>query len=161
MNIEFLQLLLLIIIANGAPVLAARLFGDSFQLAVDFGQLLPDNRPVFGTSKTWRGVVAALSVTALAAWLLGYEPVTGLWIAVYAVLGDLFSSFVKRRLSMPSSSMAPMLDQVPESFLPAYMLMETFEMDIWAVMLLVLTFIILELGLSRVLYLWGMRKRPY
>jgi len=161
MNIEFLQLLLLIIIANGAPIVAARLLGDSFRLAVDFGQQLPDNMPVFGTSKTWRGVVAALSATALAAWLLGYTPSTGVWIAVYVVLGDLFSSFVKRRLSMPPSSMAPMLDQVPESLLPAYMLMETFELDVLAVVLLVLTFIILELGLSHVLYRWGLRKRPY
>lgn len=161
MNIEFLHLLLLIIIANGAPIVIARMLGKSFRLAVDFGQKLPDNRAIFGASKTWRGVVAALSATALAAWLLGYTPVTGVWIAAYALLGDLFSSFVKRRLSMPPSSMAPMLDQVPESFLPAYMLMESFGMDIWAVMLLVLTFIIIELGLSHVLYLWGLRKRPY
>ena len=157
----FLQLLLLIIIANGAPIIFARLLSDSFDLAVDFGQQMPDNKPIFGASKTWRGVVAALCATALTAWLLGYAPATGIWVAVYAIVGDLLSSFVKRRLSMPSSSMAPMLDQVPESLLPAYMMMELFGLDGLAVILLVLTFIILELGLSLILYRWGVRKRPF
>ena len=161
MNNDFLQLLLLIIIANGAPIIFARLLCDSFDLAVDFGQQLPDNKPIFGASKTWRGVVAALSATALTAWLLGHAPAIGIWVALYAVVGDLFSSFVKRRLSLPSSSMAPFLDQVPESLFPALMLMDHFGLDLFAVILLVLTFVILELGLSHILYRWGIRKRPY
>lgn len=161
MSLDFLQLLLLIIIANGAPVLIRVLFVDSFNLAVDFGQKLPDNRPIFGPSKTWRGIFAALAATSATAWLLGYPAETGLLVATYAVLGDLFSSFIKRRLSMQSSSMAPLLDQVPESLLPAFMLMEAFNLDIPAVILLVLTFVIIELLLSHILYKWGIRNRPY
>ena len=161
MSLDFLQLLLLIIIANGAPVLIRVLFVDSFNLAVDFGQKLPDNRPIFGPSKTWRGIFAALAATSATAWLLGYPAETGLLVATYAVLGDLFSSFIKRRLSMQSSSMAPLLDQVPESLLPAFMLKETFNLDISAVILLVLTFVIIELLLSHILYKWGIRKKPY
>lgn len=161
MSLDFLQLLLLIIIANGAPVLIRVLFVDSFNLAVDFGQKLPDNRPIFGPSKTWRGIFAALAATSATAWLLGYPAETGLLVATYVVLGDLFSSFTKRRLSMQSSSMAPLLDQVPESLLPAFMLKETFNLDISAVILLVLTFVIIELLLSHILYKWGIRKKPY
>ena len=161
MSLDFLQLLLLIIIANGAPILIRVLFVDSFNLAVDFGQKLPDNRPIFGPSKTWRGIFAALAATSATAWLLGYPAETGLLVATYAVLGDLFSSFIKRRLSMQSSSMAPLLDQVPESLLPAFMLKETFNLDISAVILLVLTFVIIELLLSHILYKWGIRNRPY
>jgi CDP-2,3-bis-(O-geranylgeranyl)-sn-glycerol synthase len=161
MTVELLQLLLLIIIANGAPILIRVLLNDSFNLAVDFGQKLPDNRPIFGPSKTWRGVFAALVATSATAWLLGHPVETGLLVAAYAVIGDLFSSFTKRRLSMPPSSMAPLLDQVPESFLPAFMLMGVFNLDISAVMLLVLTFVIIELLLSHILYKWGIRNRPY
>lgn len=161
MTIELLQLLLLIIIANGAPILASLLLNDSFDLAVDFNQVLPDKRPVFGSSKTWRGIIAALVATAAAAWLFGYHPETGVLVASYAVLGDLVSSFIKRRLSMPPSSMAPLLDQVPESLFPAFMMMAVFNLDILAVILLVLIFIIIELGLSHILYKWGVRKRPY
>ena len=161
MTVELLQLLLLIIIANGAPILIRVLLDDGFNLAVDFGQKLPDKKPIFGPSKTWRGIFAALAATSATAWLLGYPAETGLVVAAYAVLGDLFSSFIKRRLSMPASSRAPLLDQVPESFLPAFMLKQTFNLDISAVMLLVLTFIILELLLSHILYKWGIREKPY
>ena len=161
MTIESLQLLTLIIIANGSPILIRLLLNDSFDLAVDFGQKLPDNRRVFGDSKTWRGIVAALASTAIAAWLFGYLVTTGLLVAAYAVLGDLIASFIKRRLAMPPSSMAPLLDQVPESLLPAWMLMHIFKLDMMSVIILVLTFIIVELGLSHILYKWGIRKRPY
>ena len=82
-------------------------------------------------------------------------------VAIYAILGDLFSSFIKRRLSMEPSSMAPLLDQIPESLFPAAMMMKTFDLDFSSVIQLVLTFIIVELALSHILYRWGLRKRPY
>ncbi len=130
MTIEFLQLLLLIIIANGAPILMRVLLKDALNLAVDFGNKLSDSNRIFGSSKTWRGVFAALVATSASAWLLGYYPETGLLIAVYAILGDLLSSFIKRRLAMAPSSKAPLLDQVPESFFPAFMMMQTFNIAI-------------------------------
>lgn len=161
MIVELFNLLLLIIIANGAPILIRVLLNENFNLAVDFGQELPDKRRVFGPSKTWRGIFAALFATTVAAWLLGYSPETGLLVAVYAVLGDLLSSFIKRRLAMPPSSMAPLLDQVPESLFPAFMMRQDFNLDLFSVMLLVLIFVIVELVLSRTLYKWGIRRRPY
>ena len=161
MTIELLQLVLLIIIANGAPILIRVLLKNSFNLAVDFGHRLPDNNPIFGPSKTWRGIFAALIATSTAAWLLGYSPEIGFLVAVYAVLGDLLSSFIKRRLAMKPSSQALLLDQVPESFFPAIMTMQVFKLNIFSVMLLVLIFIIIELTVSYVFYQWGVRKRPY
>ena len=161
MTIELLPLLLLIIIANGAPILVRWLLNDGFNLAVDFGQTLPDKKRLFGSSKTWRGIFTALLATSAAAWFLGHSLETGLLIAVYAISGDLFSSFIKRRMSMPASSMAPLLDQVPESLFPALMMMDTFNLDILSVIQLVLIFVIVELVLSHILYRWGLRKRPY
>jgi len=161
MTIELLQLLLLIIIANGSPVLIRELLNNNFSLALDLGKRLPDKKRIFGSSKTWRGLIAALVATTITAWLLGYHPETGLLVAIYAITGDLFSSFIKRRLDMKPSSMAPLLDQVPESLFPALMLMETFNLDISSVILLVLIFVIVERVLSHILYRWGMRKHPY
>lgn len=160
-SLEFFQLLLLIIIANGAPILIRVSLNDAFKQALDFGFKLADNKPIFGDSKTWRGVFAALIATSVAAWLLAYPIETGLLVGVYAVLGDLSSSFIKRRLGKASSSMAPLLDQIPESLFPALMLMSDFKLDLPAVTLLVLIFIIIELLLSHFLYKWGIRKRPY
>jgi hypothetical protein len=42
----------------------------------------------------------------------------GVVVGSMAMLGDLFSSFVKRRLNLPPSSRATFLDQVPESLFP-------------------------------------------
>ena len=148
MSAELLQLLLLIIIANGAPILIRVLLNDRFNLAVDFGKNLPDKKPIFGSSKTWRGIFASLVATAAVAWLLGYSSETGLLVAFYAILGDLLSSFIKRRLAVAPSGMTPLLDQVPESFFPAFMMMQTFNLEVSSVILLVLTFIIIELVLS-------------
>ena len=161
MNIELLQLLALIIIANGAPIVIRVLLNNRLATAIDFGHQLFDKNPILGDSKTWRGIFAALILTSAAAWLFGYSPYTGLLIAIYAVLGDLSSSFIKRRLDKPPSSMAPLLDQIPESLFPALMMMETFKLDIFDIIQLVLIFIIIELLLSHVLYKWGIRKRPY
>jgi len=161
MNITFFELLLLIIIANGAPILIRVLLRDRFDRAVDFGQKMPDGRQVFGSSKTWRGIFAALITTAIAAPVLGHPVEIGFLVALYAVTGDLISSFIKRRLAKAPSSMAPILDQVPESLLPAIMLKQHFGLDYFGVIQLVLIFIIIELLLSHILYEWGIRKRPY
>ena len=161
MNITFFELLLLIIIANGAPILIRVIVNDRFNRAVDFGQKMPDGKHIFGYSKTWRGIFAALICTAIAAPVLGHPVEIGLLVALYAVAGDLISSFIKRRLAMEPSSMAPVIDQVPESLLPATMLKQHFGLDYVGVLLLVLIFIIIELLLSHILYKWGIRKRPY
>lgn len=158
MTVELLQLSLLIIIANGAPIIIRLLLKDVFNCAVDFGHKLPDHNPIFGESKTWRGIIAALTATGIAAWLLGYSAQTGLLVALYAILGDLGSSFIKRRLGKPASSMAIFLDQIPESLLPALMMRQVFNLDISSVFQLVLIFIITELLLSFILYKYGVRK---
>lgn len=161
MNIELLQLLLLIIIANGSPIVMRVFLNQRFDTAVDFGHKLADNRPLFGPSKTWRGIFAAIILTSASAWLFGYSPITGLLVAIYAVSGDLTSSFIKRRLGKETSSMALLLDQVPEALFPALMMMQAFRLDITDVIELVLIFVITELLLSLVLYKLGIRRRPY
>jgi CDP-2,3-bis-(O-geranylgeranyl)-sn-glycerol synthase len=51
--------------------------------------------------------------------LVGLGWGTGALIASVAMVGDLFSSFLKRRMKLPSSAKATGLDQVPESLFPA------------------------------------------
>ncbi len=158
---SFVHCLFLIVLANGAPVLSQKVFGDRFNLPVDFGWLFIDGKRLLGDSKTWRGILASLVATAPAAWLLGYEIETGLLLALFSMLGDMLSSFIKRRLSMPSSSMAPLIDQIPESLLPAWFLRVQFELELLPIVILVALFIVLELVLSRILYEWGIRRKPY
>ena len=159
MSIEFFQLLMLIIIANGAPVLARLLLGSKFNAALDGGVVLADNSPLFGTSKTWRGVFAALLVTTVCALIFDYSAEIGIQIAIFAVFGDLLSSFIKRRLSLLPSSKVPLLDQIPESLFPALMMMDFFDLQLFAVAILVTSFTIIDLIVTYYLYHWRLLRK--
>ena len=113
-----LKLLILLSVANIAPVLARYLLGERWGWAIDHGLTLRDGRPVFGASKTWRGLVAALLLTAVVSLLLGLPLGFGLLFAATSMLGDLLSSFTKRRLGKASSTRFLALDQIPEALLP-------------------------------------------
>lgn len=156
-----LKLLLLIAIANGVPVLARAVLGHRLSHPVDFGVTWPNGEPLLGHAKSYRGIVLSMLGTAAAAPFLGLGWRMGLLIAVLAMTGDLVSSFLKRRMKLPASSMALGLDQLPESLLPlvgcAFFLPLSAE-DIVAV---VAAFFVLELGLSRLLYRVHLRDRPY
>lgn len=156
-----MELLLLIVVANGVPVVTSYLFHHRASLPVDFGWVLGDQRRCLGDNKTWRGLFSSVTLTTLLAGLLGLDYVTGLQLSSLAMAGDLFSSFIKRRLGRAAGSRAVFLDQVPESLLPAGWLMGEFGLGPGQVIVLVLVFIIIEQGLSFVFYKLGVRKNPY
>ena len=62
---------------------------------------------------------------------------------------------------MKPGNMAPLLDQIPESLLPAIVLMDPFDLGLIDVLFLVISFIATELVLSRVFFMLGVRKSPY
>src|SRR5579883_646632 len=113
-----LQLIVLLALANGTPVIAKWLLGDHLALPLDGGARFLDGRPLLGHSKTIRGVVLAIVVTSLGAALIGLSAAVGALVGVLAMAGDLLSSFVKRRLGLIASSRATGLDQIPEALLP-------------------------------------------
>ena len=113
-----LQLLILLVVANGMAVVAKKLLGVAFARPLDGGALFVDGLPISGPAKTIRGVVVSLLATSVCAALMGLGWEVGTLIATFAMAGDLFSSFVKRRLHFASSSMALGLDHIPESSLP-------------------------------------------
>lgn len=156
-----LTLLILITVANGAPILAHRLLGRHLGGALDGGLILPDRRRLLGGAKTLRGVISALLLTPVAAWLLGHAWWVGGLIALGAMLGDILSSFIKRRLGLAPSSQALLLDQVPEALLPLLLVWNALELNGPSVALLVIVFVVMELLLSKLLYRLRIRKQPY
>jgi hypothetical protein len=155
------QVLVLLGIANGTPIFATRLFGKRFSAPLDGALKLADGRPLFGPSKTVRGLVLSLVCTTLAALLLDFEWITGAGLAAASMLGDLLSSFIKRRLGLRAHSQAFGLDQIPESLLPLLLLREHLGLGYADIALIVAAFIVLELILSRLLYTLHIRDRPY
>ena len=156
----FAELLLVLLIANGAPIIACNVLGDRFNTPVDLHRCWRQS-PIFGYSKTYRGILASVLFTALAAPLLKVPMVLAIAMAASAMTGDLLSSFIKRRLGLLPSSMALGLDQIPESLLPLLVARFWLELSWWDIVLLILLFFVLELLLSKALYILHIRNRPY
>jgi CDP-2,3-bis-(O-geranylgeranyl)-sn-glycerol synthase len=157
----FTELLFMLLASNGMPVLAARIFGSQGALPVDLGRRLPDGRAIFGPSKTWRGVILAVAAACFCGQLLGYGGWFGAILGLLAMAGDLFSSFIKRRMGVEPSDKCTGLDQLPESLLPSLYAVWVLGLAWWWALLLPLAFMLLDMLLSRPLYYLKIRKRPY
>jgi CDP-diglyceride synthetase len=159
--LHILQLLVLMTLANGTPIVAKRIFGPRFARPLDAGIMFLDGRPLFGPSKTIRGIMASILITTASAPLVGLDLTIGAIVAGAAMTGDLFSSFVKRRLNFPPSSQALGLDQVPESLFPMLACRGALSLTIQDIALGVGVFFIGELILSRLLFWVHLRDKPY
>ena len=82
-----LQLLILLMLANGTPVIAKKLLGDRYSYPLDGNLTFADGRPLFGHSKTIRGVVLAVLVTTAGAPLIGLDWKTGLLVGSVFIAG--------------------------------------------------------------------------
>ncbi len=155
------KLLVLLSIANGGPLIAKKVCGSRFSRPIDGGSVFLDGRPVFGASKTVRGALVSIAATTVTAPLLGLEATVGAAIASSAMAGDLFSSFVKRRLNLRPGSRATGLDQIPESLLPLLACLGWLPLTLSDILVGVTAFFLGEIYLSRMLYRLRIRDRPY
>jgi CDP-2,3-bis-(O-geranylgeranyl)-sn-glycerol synthase len=155
------QMLILLALANGTPVFATKFFGARFSRPIDGGVRLFDGRPLFGASKTIRGALLAILVTTAGAPLIGLEWKIGALVGLSAMIGDLLSSFIKRRLAMASSSQATGLDQIPESLLPLLACRGALALTYLDMLVVLVLFFVGEVLLSRLFFKLGLRDRPY
>jgi CDP-2,3-bis-(O-geranylgeranyl)-sn-glycerol synthase len=154
--------LLLIGAANTAPLFAKKWFGARLAWPIDGNATWFDGRPLFGHSKTVRGVAFGIAAPALLAWPLGHPMWQGAAIGATAMAGDLISSFCKRRMKLPPSSQAFGLDQGPEVLLPVLIARDWFRLTMFDAALVVVVFFFLEVVLSKLLFhLHLLRDRPY
>lgn len=106
-------------IANMIPVFAAKILGKRFDTPVDFGKTL-NGKPLFGSHKTWRGLITGIIGGILIAWLQQYLYSTNLFFEELSILdysvvnivafgfllsfgalaGDMVKSFFKRRMNI-------------------------------------------------------------
>jgi hypothetical protein len=156
-----LQLTVMLALANTTPLIAKKILGSRFAWPLDGGVRFFDGRPLLGSSKTIRGVALAVIVTSAGAPLVGLDVEIGALAGSVAMAGDLFSSFVKRRLDMPPSSKAVGLDQIPESLFPLLGCRWTLPLTLADIAVVVAIFFVGEVVLSRFFYRLGLRDRPY
>jgi CDP-archaeol synthase len=145
------HLVFLLVIANGTPALLGLALGARWNLPLDHNRQFTDKRPLLGPSKTLRGFIGALLVTALLAPLFKLSLLDGASFALLAMLGDLCSSFIKRRLGLASSRSVPLLDQLPESVLPLWGMQTALGSSHSEMALAASIFIVIDLLLSSLL----------
>lgn len=145
-----LPALVLLITANSAPVIIARLFGTRLSAPIDAHLVLPDRRPLLGTHKTWRGLVAGVTASALAGALLPPGLLLGAAFGALSLLGDLSSSFLKRRLDRESGRSTPLLDQLLEALLPLVIFADSLNLTGEAIIGTTLLFTVLDMIVATV-----------
>jgi CDP-archaeol synthase len=155
------QVLILLALANGSPVIAKRIFGDNYAAPIDGNARFVDRQPLVGPSKTIRGIVISLLVTAFGAMLLGLQFWLGLLVASTAMAGDLLSSFLKRRLGLASSSKVTGLDQIPESLFPLLACQPQLSLTAIDIAVGCAVFFAGQVLLSRLFFWLRWRDRPY
>jgi CDP-archaeol synthase len=155
------QLLILLTLANGSPVVAKLILGKHFSSPLDLNKKFIDGKLLLGPSKTIRGLLIAIIVTAAGAALLGLGIEIGLLVGTTAMAGDLFSSFVKRRLGRPPSSRATGLDQIPEALFPLLACRAALALSALDILAVCAIFFVGELLLSRLLFRFHIRDKPY
>lgn len=156
-----LKLFVMLVLANGAPVVAAKVFRRRWSAPVDAGLHGFDGRPLLGKSKTWRGITSGALCCALFALATGHGFVFGLLFGLLALAGDLLSSFIKRRLGLKSSARMPWLDQVPEAAFPVLLAMAWGLVDVWVALFVVVFFTLANMWISPLLYRLGIRRQPH
>jgi CDP-2,3-bis-(O-geranylgeranyl)-sn-glycerol synthase len=156
-----LQLFVLIGTVNGVPILLRLLLGERLSNRVDGGCLWPDGRALFGPRKTLVGLAGAVLAGTLLGWAFGLGWQVGLVMGGVAMLGDLVSSFTKRRLRLPPSGQATGLDQIPESLFPLLAVRNLLDLGWSEIALVVLAFVLLDSLISPLLYRMRIRNRPF
>ncbi len=153
------QLLLLLGVANLAPLVARRLLRSRWQAPLDGGLLFFDGRRLLGPSKTVRGLVAAIVAAAACAALLGIPIHLGALIGAMAMVGDALSSFIKRRLGLAPGAEVIGLDHVPESLLPLLVVQGALSLSPLQIVAVMAVFVAFGVPLARIVRRRHLRKR--
>jgi CDP-diglyceride synthetase len=156
-----LRVLVLLTLANGTPVIAEDILGDHLAIPIDGGAKFFDGHSIFGSSKTVRGILLSILVTLAFARIVDMDWKIGAIVASMAMIGDLFSSFLKRRLNLRPGDRATGLDQIPESLFPLLACRSLMSFTALDIIVGVAIFFVGEMLLSRLLYYLHLRDRPY
>jgi len=156
-----LKLLIVLLVANGTPILLSRLLGAWGAGPVDGALRLRDGQRLFGPTKTWRGLLGGVAAAECSGLLLGLDAGLGGIAGGLSLLGDLGTSFVKRRMRLPPSSRVTGLDQLPEALLPTLCLAGSFDIGPWEAALVAAAFVLADMAMSRVGFHLGIRRNPH
>jgi CDP-2,3-bis-(O-geranylgeranyl)-sn-glycerol synthase len=147
---------------------------------LDLGRKFVDGKRIFGDGKTIRGTAAGVAFGLLGAVIMSLifgvsnlivnflvYLTLGAASAIGAVIGDLFGSFIKRRLNLPSGFPVPLLDQfgfILFALLIVYTVNAVFKIMALTPILLVIILIVTPFAhiISNAIVFWaGKKKEPW
>jgi predicted MPP superfamily phosphohydrolase len=137
-----LKILMILLVTNTAPILSGALFPKARRWPLDKGRRLADGRPLLGEHKTLWGLLSGIGAAGIFSLLMGLPLTVGLLIGLASLLGDLLTSFLKRRLGLVEGDTAHLFDHLLEGALPLLLCKHLFAIS-WGLVLVLLGLFIL------------------
>ncbi len=141
-------------VANGMPVL----FGGG--PPVDGGESWVDGKPMLGKNKTLRGCIAGILLGAFVGVIQG-NIIGGFLQATGAILGDLISSFLKRRYDYAPGSSMPIVDQLDFITLAVILSYPFQATNLLSVAIILIITVPIHYGTNYVAWLLKLKKNPW
>lgn len=141
-------------LANATPVA----FGGGAPL--DRGRKWVDGKPILGGHKTLRGCISGILAGLLLGALQGH-PIIGLSQGVGTILGDLISSFFKRRWDVAPGESFPILDQL-DFIVVAVLLSQPFtHASLTEIIIILVVTVPIHYATNYVSWLTKMKEHPW
>ena len=147
--LDEVRALALLIAANAVPVVVAQLARGRWAAPLDFGWVLPDGERLFGSHKTWRGLLSGIVACAGVGLLFGVTAVIGAGFACASLLADALSSAVKRRMRLRPGTEYPGIDQLGEALLPLALFANPLGLGWSEVLLVAAAFTVLDIATAQ------------
>ena len=151
-------------IANATPTI----FGGGTPL--DLGKKLPDGRRIFGDHKTIRGLISGIICGTLTGILIPFldsnislyqSIIRACLLSIGTHIGDLFGSFIKRRLDLKPGQGAPVLDQLGFLVFALLITYPFYPIGIYEIFFLIILTAIAHPTTNLIAYILGIKDRPY
>lgn len=139
----------MLITANAVPVVVGKLVNDRWAWPLDFGYVLPDGERLFGSHKTWRGLISGIVAATAAAELMDLPGWLGAAFAAVSLLADALSSMVKRRMKLAPGAESLGLDQLGEALLPLVLFAGALSLEPVQVIIVTLAFAMVDVAFTR------------
>ena len=141
-------------VANSSPVV---LGGGP---PVDGGALWTDGKPILGANKTIRGTITGVLAGTIVGLIQG-NLIGGFAQSAGAMLGDLLSSFYKRRRDYAPGSSMPIIDQLDFISLAVVLSYPFQQTDLLSVAVIMVVTVPIHYAVNYIAWLVKLKKNPW
>jgi len=137
---------------------------------IDLGKNFFDGKRIFGDHKTIRGLISGILfgiLTGILLFLMGLESDfyislnRAFLLSIGTHIGDLFGSFIKRRIDLEPGAGAPILDQLGFLIFALLLTYPVYPLDMGSIIFLVILTLILHPLTNFIAYILKLKEKPY